>query len=408
MELLPLKPQSTVYVTGSGAQSIARQSGGWSLTWQGTETTNANFPGATSIFDGIKAAVELAGGKAVFVQDAQMIKPNDIVIAIYGEDPYAEGKGDVPVLHYGAKYPNDLKALKSFKAKGARLVSVFLSGRPMWVNPEMNASDAFVAAFLPGSEGAGVSDLLFTSVDGKIAHDFKGKLSFDWPISGASVDHNRAELILFKRGTGLTYGDKPMDLVLSEESGIVVAAPVNLPVLFERGPIDPFAVFTGDLGGWYTPLTGAVSTSPNGVVRVSKTDNVKQEDALRAQYNGKGTAQVYLQSRTSLDWSSHAEKREYLGFSLKVTKRPSAEVGLRVDCAWPCSGKTDMTKLLKSVPLNEWVRVTIDLKCLAAQGLNPKSVDTGFLITTPGSLDVSFSYVSIQPASDQAATLGCG
>jgi beta-glucosidase len=407
--ILPLKPQSTVYVTGSGARSIARQSGGWTLTWQGTETTNDNFPGATTIFDGIKTAVEAAGGKAVYVEDASSIKAKDVVIAIYGEDPYAEGKGDLPLLHYSAKYPNDLKLLKAFKAKNAKIVSVFLSGRPMWVNPELNASDAFVAAFLPGSEGAGVADLLFMAPDGKIAHDFKGKLSFDWPIFADFVDLNDEGTILFKRGSGMSYKDKPYNLIVSEETGIVgpTEPAAKLPVLFERGPQSPFAVYAGDTGGWHNLVSGGVASSPKGIVKLTKTDHLKQEDAQRAQFNGKGLAQIFLQSNAPQDWSSHVQKGEYLGFSYKVSKRPTKDVNLRIDCVWPCSGQTDMTALMKAAPLDQWVKATIDMKCLAKSGLNPKSIDTGFLISTEGALDVSFSYVMIEPASAQKATLSC-
>src|SRR5207237_1180144 len=74
-----------------------------------------------------------------------------------------------------------LDVLKKLDAAGIPVVSVFLSGRPLWVNPEINASDAFVAAFLPGSEGGGVADVLFRNAKGRASHDFHGKLSFSWP-----------------------------------------------------------------------------------------------------------------------------------------------------------------------------------------------------------------------------------
>jgi beta-glucosidase len=84
-------------------------------------------------------------------------------------------------------------------------VSVFLSGRPLWVHPEINASDAFVAAFLPGSEGAGVADVLIRKADGSVNYDFKGKLSFSWPDHARHLNNDKKPL--FKTGYGLTFED---------------------------------------------------------------------------------------------------------------------------------------------------------------------------------------------------------
>ena len=75
----------------------------------------------------------------------------------------------------------DLALLKKLGGDGIPVVAVFISGRPLWVNPEINASSAFVAAWLPGSEGGGVADVLFRKTDGSVNHDFTGKLSFSWP-----------------------------------------------------------------------------------------------------------------------------------------------------------------------------------------------------------------------------------
>src|SRR5581483_7969717 len=97
------------------------------------------------------------------------------------EDPYAEFQGDVATLEYKPGNKSDLELLKRLRAERIPVVSVFLSGRPLWVNPELNASNAFVAAWLPGSEGGGVADVLFREPDGAIRYDFRGKLSFSWP-----------------------------------------------------------------------------------------------------------------------------------------------------------------------------------------------------------------------------------
>src|SRR5690606_20501107 len=111
-----------------------------------------------------------------------------------------------------------LELLKKFKAAGIPVVSVFLSGRPLWVNPELNASDAFVAAWLPGSEGAGIADVLFAKADGSVGQDFKGKLSFSWPSTPHQTKANPGnDPFLFPYGFGLTYEDDGALATLSEE-----------------------------------------------------------------------------------------------------------------------------------------------------------------------------------------------
>jgi len=175
-KVLPLKPTMNVLVAGDGADNIPKQNGGWTLSWQGTGTTNKNFPHADSIFAGIRSALTAGGGTATLSVDGTYKRKPDVAIVVFGEDPYAEFQGDVATLQYKPGDKSDLELLKRLRADKIPVVAVFLSGRPMWVNPELNASDAFVAAWLPGSEGSGIADVLFTKKDGSIPYDFKGKL----------------------------------------------------------------------------------------------------------------------------------------------------------------------------------------------------------------------------------------
>ena len=104
-----------------------------------------------------------------------------MAIVVIGENPYAEFDGDIRTLDYQAGKNTDLELLTKLKADGIPVVTVFLTGRPLWVNPELNQSDAFVAAWLPGSEGQGVADVLLRDAKGKVQYDFQGKLSYSWP-----------------------------------------------------------------------------------------------------------------------------------------------------------------------------------------------------------------------------------
>ncbi|WP_145978300.1 glycoside hydrolase family 3 protein [Tistrella mobilis] len=183
--LLPIDPGLRVAVVGPGADDIGMQSGGWTLDWQGGIGRNGMFPGATSVFDGIREAVTRAGGSAELAPDGRFATRPDVVIAVFGETPYAEMAGDRPDLDFGRSDGGRAQAmLQNLKAAGLPVVSVFLSGRPLFIGPEMAASDAFIAAWLPGSEGAGIADVLFRAADGTIAHPFTGRLPMAWPGAG--------------------------------------------------------------------------------------------------------------------------------------------------------------------------------------------------------------------------------
>jgi beta-glucosidase len=204
--LLPLRAKSKVLVVGDGADNISKQTGGWTLTWQGTGNTNADFPGATSILQGISGAVGKAGGTvSSSVDGLQQARP-DVAIVVFGEDPYAEWFGDLKALDYrgGA----ELALLQQLRQASVPSVCVFLSGRPRAIEAQLAACDAFVAAWLPGSEGGGVADVLFRKANGRVNYNFVGKLSFSWPRTAAQTSLNRNDANydpLFPYGFGLKY-----------------------------------------------------------------------------------------------------------------------------------------------------------------------------------------------------------
>jgi len=199
--VLPIKPGARIEVAGSAADNIPQQAGGWSVTWQGGgDLTADDFPGATSIFAGIATAARHTGGEAVLVQNSTSGVAPDVAIVVFGEEPYAEFVGDRKDLAF--RDEEGLTLLKAYRARGIPTVAVFLSGRPLWMNRELNAADAFVAAWLPGSEGAGVADVLF----GQRAAS--GRLSFSWPMACDGVPVNGPEGALFPLGFGLGLDDE--------------------------------------------------------------------------------------------------------------------------------------------------------------------------------------------------------
>ncbi|NCP12965.1 MAG: glycoside hydrolase family 3 protein [Sphingomonadales bacterium] len=197
--VLPLQAGARIEVAGAAADNIPQQAGGWSVTWQGgADLTAADFPGATSIYAGIAAAARAGGGEAVLAAQGSADSKPDAAIVIFGEEPYAEFVGDRKDLAF--RDEEGLSLLKAYRARGIPTVAVFLSGRPMWVNRELNAADAFIAAWLPGSEGAGVADVLFG------ARPATGRLSFSWPAQCDGTPVNGPQGALFPLGFGLDFG----------------------------------------------------------------------------------------------------------------------------------------------------------------------------------------------------------
>ncbi|APE27867.1 Beta-glucosidase [Aurantiacibacter gangjinensis] len=203
--ILPLAPGMDVLVAGSAADDIGQASGGWTLEWQGglegemgrsAGIADAIFPGATSIWDGLEMAVTTGGGTATLSEDGSFTTRPDVAVVVFGERPYAEFAGDRPDMAF--RDEEGLNLLRGFREQGIPTVAVFLSGRPMWMNREMNAANAFVASWLPGSEGAGVADILTGAVQAT------GRLSFSWPNDCIGRPLNQAEGALFAVGYGLS------------------------------------------------------------------------------------------------------------------------------------------------------------------------------------------------------------
>ncbi len=207
--LLPLDPAGHIGVVGAAADDPAIQNGGWTVTWQGTENPPERYRGVTTLLQGFEAAVVAADGRISHSAEGRFDEAPDAVILVFGEQPYAEGEGDRESLLFSARDAKPLRIMRQLRRQGVPVVAVFLSGRAMLVNEEIDAVDAFVAAWLPGSEGAGVADLLFADPLGR---DFTGKLPFSWPQTEyqARLGLNRDDDTYTPRfpfGYGLTYAD---------------------------------------------------------------------------------------------------------------------------------------------------------------------------------------------------------
>ena len=190
--LLPLpKNGKKIIVAGRGANNIGMQSGGWTISWQGEMENKTE---GTSVLDAIKLAVD-PNVSVQFSEDGKNAE-GDIAVVVIGEEPYAEMEGDRDDLKLNKK---DLDVIKRLKNKNIPVVVVLFSGRPMIITDEIDQWDSLVAAWLPGTEGQGISDVLFGD------YNPTGKLSFSWPKSINQFPITKSDSYLFDFGYGLSY-----------------------------------------------------------------------------------------------------------------------------------------------------------------------------------------------------------
>lgn len=402
--VLPLSPKLNLLVAGDGADNIPKQAGGWTISWQGTGTTNADFPHAQSIYAGIAEAAKAAGGSATLSVDGNFTAKPDAAIVVFGEDPYAEFAGDRPTLEYRPGETRDLDLLKKLKAQGIPVISVFLSGRPLWVNPEINASDAFVAAFLPGGEGGGIADVLLADKAGKPRHDFRGKLSYSWPkrIDQAAMHREDAGYDpLFAFGFGLTYADKGDLAQLSE------AHPANATredgMIFGRGKLP--ANWSFDLAephGVAVPVKGNSGTTGGGLVRISGVDRSAQEDA-RAVVWGAAGGTLRVVADKPIDMSRESNAQYSLVIEYRVDTAPAGAVRLGMQCGDTCAAAVPLTATLRAAPVGKWTTLTLPLNCFVQGGLDPKRVTAPFTLASDGALALSISGIHYTSAGAPGA-----
>lgn len=409
--LLPLSPKQRILVAGDGADDVGKQAGGWTLNWQGTGTTRKDFPNADTIYEGIARQASAAGGEAVLSVDGRYAVKPDVAVVVFGEDPYAEFQGDRPTLAYKPGNETDLALLKRLKAEGIPVVAVFLSGRPLWVNREINAANAFVAAWLPGSEGAGIADVLLRGSDGRVQHDFKGKLSFSWPRTATQYANSVGQKDydpLFAFGFGLTYADNGDLAALPEASGVSGNEGAT-GVFFARGDAGPgMALRLEQAAGQGLTVTRVPDALPDDRLKITGVDHLAQEDGRRLAWSGKGEAVAALQSHTALDLQRESNGDLMLLTTLRVDAAPKGEAWLSVGCSAGCSARVAIGPALAALPQGQWKRVGVPLKCLARAGARMDAIDRPWSVVTGDAMTISVSRVALGALNEAEVTLGCG
>lgn len=387
--VLPIRANANILVAGAAADDIGQASGGWTLTWQGTGNTREHFPNGQSIWEGIEEAVVEGGGTATLSPDGSFEARPDVAIVVFGETPYAEFQGDVENLDFVPEEP--LELLRSLRAQGIPTVSVFLSGRPMWTNPEINASDAFVAAWLPGTEGGGIADVLIAEADGAPRHDFTGTLSFSWPRTAVQTPLNVGDPDYdpqFPYGHGLSYARPGQVGELSEESGVTGEA-ANPDRYFTEGRfVAPWSLALRDSGGERRLGQEAGGASPRGGVTVRSADGASQESARALVFSGEGGSALISAAPVDLLRQTNGEMA--IGFRYRVDAPAQGPVRLTLD-----EGAVDMTALFGQAPIGEWREVKVRLSCLRDAGANVSEVSEPFGLSAGAPFAVSFENVRL-------------
>jgi beta-glucosidase len=405
--VLPLAADKHVLVTGDGADNIGKQSGGWTITWQGTGLKNKDFPGGTSVWGGISAAVKAGGGTAELSTDGRYKRKPDVAVVVFGENPYAEFQGDLKVLTLPGSMSEHLEMMKKFQEEKIPVVAVLLSGRPLWQNRELNLANAYVAAWLPGTEGGGIADVLFRKKDGSVNHDFTGKLSFSWPrnAAGALLNVNQEGYDpLFPFGFGMSYAASTELAALPEDPGIA-AELMSVGSYFDKGvAVQPWSLRVSN-GADTTRITTTPVEAVGGRVKVTAVDDTVQEGARRFVFKGDGPASIELTSEGAADVSRETNGDVMLLVRLRRDAAAPKDVTLALGCGADCGGSVPFADTLGSLPAGKFQTVGVPLKCFQKAGADVTKVNQALVMQSSGALDVTLSQVKLGTVADK--TLSC-
>ncbi|MYM82329.1 glycoside hydrolase family 3 protein [Duganella sp. FT50W] len=392
--VLPLARGKKILVVGKSADNMSNQSGGWSLTWQGTDNKNSDYPFSDTILAGVQEVV--GKDNLTYSENAAGVDVGkyDAVIAVIGETPYAEGDGDIGpagTLRLSGRHPEDLAVLRAVSGKGKPVVTVLITGRPLYTNDIINLSDSVVAAWLPGTEGKGVIDVLFRKADGKVNADFRGKLSFSWPKSACQTPLNVGDADyapLFKYGYGLNYHSKvsvpQLDTSYPEGGcGKSLAVPVYNPT--DRATYGLYVSSGGQRVALGADLN-AVFNLPT--VKVETAQINTQQDAKRLTWTG--PAKLEAQASKAHKLPAFAGTDGALQFDAIVTAAPQGKVLIGMETV-----ELDAGPVLKQMSGKGKQTVKIPLACFAAKGLPLAAFSTPFSVAADAPFTATFANIQI-------------
>ena len=393
--VLPIKDQQKILVIGDSADSLKIQTGGWTLDWQGANNTNSDFPGSVTFLQALKEYENLEITHKNSLSNLDLNKNYDLVIVAYGEEPYAEGVGDRKNLFY--RDSKTLNTLKRLKRNGNKVVSIFFTGRPLWTNEFINLSDAFVVAWLPGTESRGMTDVLVANEDGSVNYDFQGKLPFSWPSDpnqSTIAFYDPASDAEFDYGYGLTY-KSPKALASLDESFEKSDDYGDLVEIFSGKFNNPFEGFIQENNSPQIKLSSTNNTTQNDIVQIDFIDVDKQDDTLRVTFNADGNLNSFHILTTEVIGLEDFQSG-FLNFNARVVESSGA-IFLAATCGFGCMGSIDVTSLL--VKSKSFDGYSVPLKCLTDKGLDLSKTISPMILFGPADLTIDFKNISLSKNS---------
>ena len=392
---LPIKNKQKILVIGDSADSLKIQTGGWTLDWQGANNTNSDFPGSITFLQALKEYENLEITHKNSLSNLDLNKNYDLVIVAYGEEPYAEGIGDRKNLFY--RDSKTLNTLKRLKRNGNKVISIFFTGRPLWTNEFINLSDAFVVAWLPGTESRGMTDVLVANEDGSVNYDFQGKLPFSWPSDpnqSTIAFYDPASDAEFDYGYGLTY-KSPKALASLDESFEKSDDYGDLVEIFSGKFNNPFEGFIQENNSPQIKLSSTNNTTQNDIVQIDFIDVDKQDDTLRVTFNADGNLNSFHILTTEVIGLEDFQSG-FLNFNARVVESSGA-IFLAATCGFGCMGSIDVTSLL--VKSKSFDGYSVPLKCLTDKGLDLSKTISPMILFGPADLTIDFKNISLSKNS---------
>ena len=399
-QLLPLDPSQHIGIIGDAAKKISSQTGGWTITWQGRENLNSDFINVNSIYEALEKVVISSGGTIEFSNNGKFSKDPDVVIGVFGEEPYAEMLGDLKDVSFAATDPKFLPLLEAMNAQNIPTVSIFLSGRPLVVNSQLNASDAFIAAWLPGSAVEGIADVIFTK-DNKINFDFLGKLSYSWPKNKDQAVLNHTDSVydpLFPFGYGLTYtSDLEIERIQTNQSD----SRLDLLNVFLGAASIPGKEFVVTKAGPEFVLEDDY-VSANSKVKITRFDYQRQDDAKNIVFMDDQSLQAFgISAESSVSLSSM--NAPFYEIIMRVNSLANPALYFSVGCGSNCRGSAELPTEL----MTDWSTINIPLSCLEKDGLDKTKIQVRGLFLSEEAINFDLSSIVIKDGKATGKIISC-
>jgi beta-glucosidase len=402
--LLPLDSTKHFLVIGNAAVEIMNQMGGWTITWQGTELNRSDFPNTLSIYEALAEQVTENGGSIEFSQNGTYKQKPDYVISVYGENPYAEFFGDVKDLSFKSSDLNYLNAMRKLSSESIPITSIFLSGRPLAVNKQINLSSAFIAAWLPGQAVEGIADVILKK-DGKINKDFTGKLSFTWPKKSNQTVLNSNDPLsdhLFAFGYGLSYSDT-INIPFLEEEEIIEK--IESKIIFEGSPLNANE-FVIENNKSPSIVNANLYTSPEKNISLKRFDLNQQYDSRNIVFNDSELMNAWgISLNENLVMSEVSNP--YVSIKFRVNSRSDDLLFFVATCGVNCSGAINLMDFLSDQNNNSWIEVDISYKCLEKSGLDLSKVYIPAMLMTSGKWDIDINKIVINKDRSSKRVIQC-